>query len=130
MELILNGRFTNEYQEKTVELNGNPVKYMLAILDTVDGRMPITIWGDRKVGFAKDAIQSGNEVKIIVSLLAKPQTYTNSEGQSVTVPNVQLKLFSFVGIPHKTQFPPPPQPRSERVAPWQDCYGTENRTNF
>lgn len=109
MELILNGRFTNEYQEKSVELNGKPTKYVLAVLQTNDGqRFPITIWGDRKVGYFKDAMASGNETKIVVQLLAKPTTYTNHEGETVTAPNLQLKLYSFIGIP---------QPRTAAPAP-------------
>ncbi len=108
MELILNGRFTNEFQEKTVELNGSPVKCMMCVLETNEDRLPITAWGDKKVGYVKDAIASGQQVKMVVHLQAKPQTYTNHEGQTVTVPNLQLKLYSFVGIPQKYYAAPDP----------------------
>ena len=98
MELILNGKFDPNYQEKTVEINGTPMKHMLAVLHTADGAYPITIWGDRKADFAKKAIATGQDVKIIVLLIAKSASYTNQDGETVRVPNLQLKLYSFVGF--------------------------------
>ena len=99
MEMLIDGVFNPECQEKTVELNGSPVKYMLAVLHTSSGRLPITVWGERKINFVKTAIKTGEQVKLVVQLMAKPQTYTNHDGEKVTVPNVQLKLYSFVGLP-------------------------------
>lgn len=99
MELIINGIFRNDYEEKMVELNGNPVKWMMAVIDTPTESLPIVVWGERKVGYVKTAISSKQPVKIVAQLFAKPQTFTNHEGDTVTVPNLQLKLFSFVGIP-------------------------------
>lgn len=135
MELLINGRFTGECQEKTVELNGSPVKCLVAVIDTNEDRLPITVWGDKKVGYVKEAIASGQQVKIVAHLQAKPQTYTNHEGQTVTVPNITIKLFSFVGIPQKHYAAPDPtgcfvgmapqqkaealKPMYETVQPWR-----------
>lgn len=136
MELILNGIFTGDCHEKTVELNGAPVKCIVAILDTKEDRLPITAWGDKKVGYVKEAMSSGQQVKIVAHLQAKPQTYTNHEGETVTVPNMQLKLFSFVGgVPKANNYSAPdptgsfvsatPEQKAEYLAPFNP-YKTAN----
>lgn len=99
MELLIDGVFRSEYQEKTVELNGNAVQWMMAVIETQTGALPIVVWGDKKIGYVKTAIFTKEPVKIVANLFAKPQTFTNHEGETVTVPNLQLKLSSFVGIP-------------------------------
>lgn len=127
MELILNGTFTGDCNEKTVEINGAPVKCIVALLDTREDRLPIIAWGDKKVGYVKEAMSSGQQVKIVAHLQAKPQTYTNREGETVTVPNMQLKLFAFVGVPKANNYSAPdptgsfvsatPEQKAEYLAP-------------
>lgn len=132
MEILINGRFTEQCQEKTVELNGSPVKCLVAVIETGEDRLPVTAWGDKKVGYVKEAIASGQPVKIVAHLQAKPQTYTNHEGETVTVPNMQLKLFAFVGVPKANNYSAPdptgsfvsatPERKAEYLAPLSYSY--------
>lgn len=145
MKLVLNGNATSQYSEKTIEINGKPMQHILGVLKTNEGPLPITVWGATKGKYWKEFANSGEPLSIVVEMFAKPQTYTNHEGETVTVPNLQLKLYSYLNMPTQkaTQgnaynsfvagstelyaepqndpaqnfyFAPPPQP--QKVQPW------------
>ena len=120
MDLILNGTFRSEYDEKDVEINGQPVKYMMAVLDTPDGPLPVVAWGEKKNALVKDAIKNHSAVKIAAVLQAK--TYRNEEGK--TVPYLQLKLYSFVGFPQPKVWNNPEPTGSFR------CFSEEEKKEF
>ena len=96
MKLVLKGTFKPDYDTTTVELRSGPIKYMLAALQTEEGDLPITIWGEKKVTIAKNIIEDGKPVELVVAMKSKSSTYTNHEGQTVTVPTITLNLCTFL----------------------------------
>lgn len=103
MKLVLNGTATSQYSEKSIEINGKPMQHILGVLSTNEGPLPITVWGGTKGKYWKEFASSGEPVSIVVEMFAKPQTYTNHEGETVTVPNLQLKLYSYLNMPTHQQ---------------------------
>lgn len=100
MKLILTGTIQETYESKTVEINGNPVLNITGTIKTDSGdTFPIMTWGETKGKYWKEFAENGEHVQIVAELQAKPQTYTNHEGETVTVPNLQLKLYSFLNLP-------------------------------
>lgn len=100
MKLILTGTIQETYESKTVEINGNPVLNITGTIKTDSGdTFPIMTWGENKGKYWKEFAENGEHVQIVAELQAKPQTYTNHEGETVTVPNLQLKLYSFLNLP-------------------------------
>lgn len=128
MKLVLSGNATSQYSEKSIEINGKPMQHILGVLQTSEGMLPITVWGGVKGKYWKEFADSGEPFSIVVEMFAKPQTYTNHEGETVTVPNLQLKLYSYLNLPTQKAaprqtdaydsfvagstdlYPPPPQP--------------------
>lgn len=105
MKLVLSGIATTQYTEKTVEINGKPMPHLLGVMRTSEGFLPITIWGGIKGKNWKEFAASAEPVSIVVEMFAKPQTYTNYEGETVTVPNLQLKLYSYLNLPSQKARP-------------------------
>lgn len=100
MKLILTGTASPECDTKNVEIGGKPMLRILGPMKTTSGEiLPVTVWGETKCGYWKKFIENGETFSIVVELQARPQTYTNHEGETVTVPNVQLKLYSFLNVP-------------------------------
>ena len=120
MKLVLNGRADHNYDTKSIELNGKPVKRDLGILRADNGEVfPITVWGDAKCANWESFADSGEPFAIVAELQAKPTTYTNHEGETVTVPNLQLKLYSYLNQPaNKSVLPqrPPVDPTGSFVS--------------
>lgn len=118
MKLVLNGTATSQYSEKSIEINGKPMQHILGVLSTNEGPLPITVWGDTKGNYWKQFAECGEPFSIVAELQAKPQTFTNHEGETVTVPNLQIKLYSFLNTPtnvvqcyrNAPVSTPPPQP--------------------
>ena len=141
MKLVLSGIATTQYTEKTVEINGKPMPHLLGVMRTSEGFLPITIWGGIKGKNWKEFAASAEPVSIVVEMFAKPQTYTNYEGETVTVPNLQLKLYSYLNLPSQKahdptiagsteSFPPPPtvgKLNREQVQAWKTYSDSSNR---
>ena len=129
MKLVLNGRADHNYDTKSIELNGKPVKRDLGILRADNGEVfPITVWGDAKCANWESFADSGEPFAIVAELQAKPTTYTNHEGETVTVPNLQLKLYSYLNQPaNKSVLPqrPPVDPTGSFVG-----FSPEQKTEF
>jgi hypothetical protein len=100
MKIILSGTALSEYETKQVEIGGKPMLRILGPMRLDTGEtMPITIWGDNKGNNWKQFAESGEPFSIVAELQAKPQTFTNHEGETVTVPNLQIKLYSYLNVP-------------------------------
>lgn len=160
MKLILTGKALPEYETKNIEIGGKPMQRILGPMQLQTGEMlPVTVWGDTKCGNWKEFAKSGEEFSIVVELFAKSQTYTNHEGETVTVPFIQMKLYSYLNMPKKGTaynsfvagstnlmpppppppkadphqsfyFAPPPQPHQEKVKPWPTNNGIEQHETW
>lgn len=131
MKLVLKGTFKPDYDTTTVELRSGPIKYMLAALQTEEGDLPITIWGEKKVTIAKNIIEDGKPVELVVAMKSKISTYTNHEGETVTVPTITLNLCTFLvnvagKLAPKTATAPstPTSPYHSFIAGMTDLYPT------
>lgn len=122
MKLILTGKAMPEYEEKNIEIGGKPMLRILGPMQLQTGEiLPVTVWGETKCGYWKQFAENGEEFSIVIELFAKSQTYTNHEGESTTVPFIQLKLYSYLNMPNRgtaynsfvagstNLVPPPPQ---------------------
>lgn len=131
MKIILSGRALSEFETKTVEIGGKPMLRILGPMRLDTGEtLPVTVWGDTKGNYWKQFAANGEPFSIVAELQAKPQTFTNHEGETVTVPNLQIKLYSYLNMPTNvaqyyrnapitTPPPQPPQPQTaEKVKPW------------
>lgn len=160
MKLILTGKAMPQYEEKNIEIGGKPMLRILGPMQTQTGEiLPITVWGETKCGYWKQFVENGEEFSIVVELFAKSQTYTNHEGETVTVPFIQMKLYSYLNMPKKGTaynsfvagstnlmpppppspnadphqsfyFAPPPQPHQEKVKPWPNNNGIEQHETW
>ena len=119
MKIILSGRALSEYETKQIEIGGKPMQRILGPMRLDTGEtLPITVWGDTKGNYWRQFAECGEPFSIVAELQAKPQTFTNHEGETVTVPNLQIKLYSYLNTPtnvvqHYRNAPittPPPQP--------------------
>lgn len=158
MKLILTGKALPEYETKNIEIGGKPMQRILGPMQLQTGEMlPVTVWGDTKCGNWKEFAKSGEEFSIVVELFAKSQTYTNHEGESTTVPFIQMKLYSYLNMPNRGTaynsfvagstnlmpppppkadphqsfyFAPPPQPHQEKVKSWPTNNGIEQHETW
>lgn len=102
MKLILTGKAMPEYEEKNIEIGGKSMLRILGPMQLQTGEMlPVTVWGETKCGNWKEFAKNGEEFSIVVELFAKSQTYTNHEGETVTVPFIQMKLYSYLNMPKR-----------------------------
>lgn len=158
MKLILTGKAMPEYEEKNIEIGGKPMLRILGPMQLQTGEiLPVTVWGDTKCGYWKQFAENGEEFSIVIELFAKSQTYTNHEGESTTVPFIQMKLYSYLNMPNRGTaynsfvagstnlmpppppkadphqsfyFAPPPQPHQEKVKPWPTNNGIEQHETW
>lgn len=136
MKIILSGTALQQYDTKEIEINGKPMERILGTLRTDAGEIfPITVWGTQKCTYWKNFANANDPVSIVVELQAKPTTFTNHEGQTVTAPNIQLKLYSYLVMPTaqqryaNTNLLPPPAP-TNKSEPWPRYNGPVQGIDF